>query len=61
MVMPGDREGIAGQVEDQLAIVAGPGVVVQVVGWLEKLYEFLIEKAITPSLPSWKRPWRRAK
>lgn len=30
-------------------------------GQLEKLYEFLIEKAISPSLPSWKKPWRKAK
>ncbi|WP_108447052.1 hypothetical protein [Halomonas denitrificans] len=30
-------------------------------GQLERLYGFLIEKAITPSLPSWKRSWKKQK
>lgn len=28
-------------------------------GQLVKLYDFLIDKAITPTLPSWKNPWKR--
>lgn len=30
-------------------------------GQLEILYDFLREKAITPALPAWKRPWKRQK